>query len=465
MALQKKFVVEVRREEILGESMFPLPLVAIEKFMVWDDRPEYPKTYRVAIQFEGELDESLLVDSFRIAIRRQPLLCAYPREQRNELLWDLPEVAVFPFFESDVGFEQGSFPKEEIAGASPGLRIWYTRGNDRSEIVLDFHHANTDGIGGRNFCRDWFWCYRELYRACKEVPKLPTIDPERLLKRGQFARLRNEEVQATSLWQKAYLAWLFHALGPHAMERPSTQLGSDNARWKKEEASRICAVNHVRIEFDPMDTSLMVKEVEALNLNLNEWMIGKFVSLIADWNRKHSSANSHRIRIMVPTSLRGSRENRLPAANRLGFGFVSVAQQRCRNFTSILQETLEQTRAIRKYQLGVDFVEQFSVATRMPWLVKRILSSKSCFATAVLTNLGNNHNRFHSRFGEDAATIRAGNLSFRAIIAAPPIRYGTHLGMGVCMNNDRLTVGLATDLPVESIVEQVRRNLLSNRQP
>ncbi len=82
----------ISSKDVLGANLFPMPLVAMERFMLWDDTARYPKTYRVSMCFEGQVDEDLLLTSLRMALENHPMLCVSLDSNRHSpLRWYLPD--------------------------------------------------------------------------------------------------------------------------------------------------------------------------------------------------------------------------------------------------------------------------------------------------------------------------------------------------------------------------------------
>ena len=78
----------------------------------------------------------------------------------------------------------------------------------------------------------------------------------------------------------------------------------------------------------------------------------------------------------------------MPAANRLGFGFVVADSTVCLDRQALIARVFEQTKALRQFGLGWDFPEVLNVVSRMPKIAKWITRIPFNGATAVVTNLG-----------------------------------------------------------------------------
>ena len=57
-------------------SIFPLPLVAFERYMLADDRPEYPMTFTLTLRLAGTVDREAFEAAVDEALARHPLLVA-----------------------------------------------------------------------------------------------------------------------------------------------------------------------------------------------------------------------------------------------------------------------------------------------------------------------------------------------------------------------------------------------------
>ena len=179
---------------------------------------------------------------------------------------------------------------------------------------------------------------------------------------------------------------------------------------------------------------------------MNDLAVSRFLQVIADWNRTHGKAtDQQRLRIMIPTDLRSFPDGRLPAANRFGFGFVISDVGCCSNLQLLVDQVTKQTQAIRKYSLGLDFVEIFGAFTSFAGLAKRLVRIKRCLATGVLTNLGDLSRRHRRSLVDASESIRIGNTTLESVTCFPPLRPKTVVGIGICGTRDSFTVGIVMD--------------------
>ncbi len=57
-------------------ALFPLRLTTFERYMLWDDRPEYPMVFAFRLKLSGELHRAVFESSLDEALSRHPLLRA-----------------------------------------------------------------------------------------------------------------------------------------------------------------------------------------------------------------------------------------------------------------------------------------------------------------------------------------------------------------------------------------------------
>lgn len=58
-------------------ALFPLPLTTFEKYMLLDDRADYPMAFVIQLKLSGELRRSAFESSLEETLSRHPLLCTW----------------------------------------------------------------------------------------------------------------------------------------------------------------------------------------------------------------------------------------------------------------------------------------------------------------------------------------------------------------------------------------------------
>jgi hypothetical protein len=306
----------LNRSDIEGFSLFPLPSVAMENYMLWTAKGPFPNSFRITIVFEGILERRALFDSFLKAVRRHPMLCASISLANGRETWSLPEKVTF-YTKQGVPFSEHPFGPDWDLTRSPGIRFWYAIQSHKTELTLEFHHASTDGQGAQQFIHDWFVFYHEQGSSAG-ANRVPKLDPALLQSRNEYPP-RKQEVTAEeklSFWKKIELAYRFHFQLPDELRlrhTPPTDSSQEYfQRWVVEPDARQRALEGMKQR----------------GMNLTEWTTWITAIAMKDWIIENSG-RCRRLRVMVPTSHRTYEDRRLPACNRIGFAFVSLGRNHC----------------------------------------------------------------------------------------------------------------------------------------
>jgi hypothetical protein len=454
--------ISINPSQIESKEIFPLPLVAMEYFWLWDDTPSHPKRFRIVIELSGIVNVLRLQQSLELAIVRHPLLISVIESRGAQKQWAIPSEPKLGWQWNGSPWQESPFPDEWDLTTEGGLRIWGSQHHDTAEISFETHHAVSDALGLRQFLRDFFVAYDELTKDPACSPKLPPTAYDRLKDRGHFFRpTPTADSRSTTTWEKIVGAYHFHFRGPipiaaskgsgssrdgrgrhyyfrHTFDRKQTERIEQR---QAEQALQIFGTNPHSNDLSNERPSL----VDSLS-TFNDAAIVHMLQVLAVWNREQGSASANqRLRIMVPTDLRAPRDSRLSATNRLGFGFVVAATKDCSDFSTLLRSVQLQTLSIRKYRLGLDFVEIFGLLAKYPKMAEWLIRRKRCLATGVLTNMGDSFGRFRKHFDSVEGRFRVGDVFVESFAGYPPLRPKTHVGMGMSRCAGRLTMGLIID--------------------
>ena len=110
----------------------------------------------------------------------------------------------------------------------------------------------------------------------------------------------------------------------------------------------------------------------------------------------------------------------MPAANAMSFSFVTRGANACDDPAKLLASIREETDAVRRGKLSLYFLGSLDTLQSLG-LLARVLRRDFCFATAVLTNLGDSTRRFATRFPRVAEGLTIGNLVYEGVDAVPPV--------------------------------------------
>ncbi len=128
----------------------------------------------------------------------------------------------------------------------------------------------------------------------------------------------------------------------------------------------------------------------------------------------------------------------------MSFAFVTRRAERCDDPDELLRSIRAETEAVRRHKLSLYFlggIAALQAAGILNWLLRR----RICFATAVLTNLGDPTRRFVARFPRSGERLVVGNLLLIRITGVPPVRPMTRSVWAVFQTASTLTISLKCD--------------------
>lgn len=411
-------------------SLFPLALAPFEKFLLQDERPGYEMVFYVDVGFEGPIDLSALREAVALAAARHPLLIARLSPALSGWRWLLPDEAVVPIVPLHA---EASLPADFDLRYESGCRLGVRQTSTFTTITFQVHHACCDGEGFRQFLFDILVGYAALTGiAATYVAK--DLDYARLKQRHHFqppAPPTNEP--GHDFWQKVRHAYGFHVLAPspaagvRRRPPPHEPLALKSLVLSREQTARI------------------EQQVVATERTLNDVALALLFQTLAQWNHARGGHGQQRLRILMPTDLRDRHDLMLPAANRVGFSFLTRRLSDCDDFHSLVDGIKDESRYIRTHRLGLDFINIMASVQRLPGVLPLLLKIPRCMSTAVLTNLGDTSRRLKKFFPDDEGTPVIGNLRLRHVIGSPPLRPGMRVGVGLCICAGRLSLSLRGD--------------------
>jgi hypothetical protein len=425
------------------DSVFPLPLTILESFLVMDSRPDYPMHAEVEVELQGRLDPAAFQQALSFALARNPLLtCLVDRKERGAIAW-VPSGQCPPVYW--VGLEAplgDSYGKLFDLTTEPGLRIWVRQADDRLKILLQFHHACSDGLGCFGFIEDLLAAYAAAVSGGQPVEPRP-LEPDRLLHRGEIG------IVGRTFWQQVRDAIIGMFEGERfLLQRPmplAAGASTANAELLGGGPGIINGPGFLIATCSEQVTAGLRRAAEQAGGTTNDVMMRDLFLTLRRWNTDRDGATRRRrLRILMPQNLRGPDDGRMPAANVMSFAFVTRRAKLCDSPQKLLHSIRVETEAVKRGLLSLYFIGGlFSLQSLgiLPWLLKRRL----CFATAVLSNLGYPTRRFLARFPRSDQGLVAGNLVVTGITASPPLRPHTHAAFGVMSSDRQITISLRCD--------------------
>ncbi len=319
-----------------------------------------------------------------------------------------------------------------LATAS-GFRVWVRRLDDATRVVLQFHHACCDGLAAVRVLEDILVAYHELVAGRDPLVALKPLEPQRLCTRGEYGADGAAKPTLRDLWVGAcgWTKLLVQSPAPLAApaqvpEAPSTPLlGFVTHAWDAATMSRLRAA------------------ATSLGGTLNDLLLRDMFLVLRQWNSRHGGPRNPWLRINVPATLRVREDVLAPAANALGFTFVTRRARACDNADQLFESIRRETEAIRKYRLGLYFVGGLAMASHVPGLIPWALGRKRSFATVVLSNLGKVLR--HANLPRRDGCLVCGDAVLRRVTGVPPIRPLTRAAVAVLNYGGETTVNLRCD--------------------
>ncbi|MHC2066316.1 hypothetical protein ACYFX5_02500 [Bremerella sp. T1] len=419
-----------------SDSSRQLPLTPFERYMVVDDRDSHPMTFHYEVTFEGTVDRTILEDTLRTAVARHPLLTAAIVGRGNGMSWQTGTHAT-PRIHWQQSGSVWELPERGEAidlSIEPGLRVWASASNDKLGLLLQFHHACCDGIGALRVLGHWLAVYHSAVTGTN-LP-LPPLNENLLAQRGRPRwKLPPEPISFwTATKAKLQEAWKYLSRYPLSIPNSSTVPTSKNP-------SHYPGVLCETLSRD--QTQALRVRANRLGVNVNDLLLTALFRVMSDWQCEFRGRKSLKrwLQINVPTSMRDKADEPLSATNVLGYAFLARRVSECNvTFRELLQGLSLEMEAVQKWNLGMFFLEGLATVDRVPGLLRWFTSGKRCFATTVLTNVGDISRRLGVRLPKSDGCVEAGGMRLVKITGSPPLRPETNAVFGILICGGRMTI-------------------------
>jgi hypothetical protein len=167
-----------------ADGIFPLPLTTFETLMFVDTRPGYPMLVDCELWFQGRIERPAFEQALAFAAARNPLFaCLIARAPRQGWHWvpsDQSPRVDWAASETPIAGDYGALVD---LTRDIGLKLWVRSGEACSTVLLQFHHACSDGMGVYGFIEDLLAGYANALPGAEPVEPRP-LEPERLKRRG-----------------------------------------------------------------------------------------------------------------------------------------------------------------------------------------------------------------------------------------------------------------------------------------
>ncbi len=188
-------------------------------------------------------------------------------------------------------------------------------------------------------------------------------------------------------WQRVKNAHYFHFQPPQALL--GTGKGDERTAADDEPMIHLC--------MDRNFSARMESQCQARGYSLNDVATGLLFACCAEWNQRLGDKNPRsRLRFMSPYDLRGRRDLRMSASNRLSFAFIGRTYDQCRDLKQLIQSVHDEYIWMRETNLPLDFLGGLSAAAKHPRLMRWGIDRSNRMATAVLSYVGDVARGMHS---------------------------------------------------------------------
>lgn len=440
-----------------AENSPPLALVPFERYMLADDRPDYPMVFTTIVSLAGELQREPFAAALAETLERHPLLrSTLVSGGRGQLQW-MPVESPQPRLDwrekssqvipPDVlEFGEGIDLQREI-----GVRAWVRKGEGKSLLLMQFHHACLDGIASLRVIGDLLGAYGRRTAGGGEQPELSDIDPAALARRGQFA-----PVEATGVERPRDLWTTVREGARMLLCRPAAIPLLRKERLSAAENPFPSIQWHT---FNADEFKQLRNAARRMEVSVNDLIMRDLFLFLSDWNRQHAPLReSDWLRVTMPTSLRQANEESMSAANRIGYAFLTRRRRDCRDPQALLEGIRWETERVLKGKLGLEFINGLRTSLRIPFAMRLLATPPRCFSTVVLSNIGDVTRRFVGRFPREAGRVRFGDVTLLGFTGTPPLRPHTRASFFASVLAGELTIAVRCD-PLHFTAAETRQVL------
>lgn len=405
----------------MADKLFPLPLSPFEFYYWCDNRPDYPTTFPIELRFRGSLSRESFERALQVCLDRHPLL----RANVDDSTGKIPNWIAVADRSLPLDWAGESLPIDHAAGrfidltTDIGVRVWVRVTAHQSRVVLQFHHACCDALGGLRFVGDLLVAYDSIASGSDPNEKLPPLDPKRLLMRADYGL---SEINYQPNFRDALTTARFW--GHCLMRRPALLATPETNSPSATDGN--ADLGYLTHTLSKPDRDKLQARATANDSSINDLLIAETLIVMRDWNRTHGG-DSRKLVLNVPVSLRTRADLQMPAANVLGFWFLERKPKDCDDPQALIQGIRDEMDAVKKWRLPLYFIGGLSFAAQRPWLIRRMLRSNRSFATGVLSNAGRTLGRLPLE-REDHKWLCGGCL-LEKITGVPPVRPGTRVSI------------------------------------
>jgi len=402
-----------------------LPLAPIERFLLRNDQPAHPMVFRVLLRFDGPVQKDCFTKAFQLAISRQPLLTSIVQGTGLQAIWQrsgqLPQLLWQPA--GWTAEEIVHVPVESMSlteGAGIRCRIWPVAGESESGmmILLEVHHACSDGQGARQLLAEWFGLYQQLIQ--NEALQLPALAYGQLKNRAHY----RTPTPPIGTWEG--LRNLYLTIRGRTARLPEQFPQSPLPDF-------LC--EHV---YSAEGTACLRLNLKRLGLSINDVGLATAFSTFQQCF-PHVTRKGY-ITVMHPVDLRWPSDLRTPACNRVGISFLRLKQRECLEQSQLLSHVRGEMQYIKRRYVGAEFLRGLAAAEKLPGGIDRVQNWGWFVPSLQFTCLGDTTRALHYRFNQVEGVINFGGLKLHRISGFMQLGPFLPISLAACETNQKLTL-------------------------
>ncbi len=344
-------------QEMRDESRLPMEssrLTPLENFLLQCDSNQSPMVIRVMMRLTGNVQLDVLTRTLQEAILRHPLLNCRIQTLGREKHWTpgcAEPINVRSAAGSVFDAERGPLNLSIDLKQTTGLYVTMIVLEDGIKVMLDVHHAVTDGNGLRQVVTEWLHLYH--CEATGVPSRLLILDTDRLQQRDQFHQPK--AIQPSGL-KDAIRNFLVTIRGRTSRWNPRLR----NRQRTSNETSSHCA----EVIFSAEQCIQLRQRLTAWNVNINDLVMVCCMSIFAQ--QAPTGSMKHRITVLNPTDLRLPSDRTMPATNRFGAAFMRRMRSECLEPAQLLRGIQTEMNYVRTNFIGAEFLKGLAAASRIP---------------------------------------------------------------------------------------------------
>ena len=408
-------------------------VTAFEALMLAQDSPTHPMIAQIEVLFTGHLKYDFFNAALARTLANHPLLQSLVDNSIRPKRWIVyPEQALyFDWAELHAPLNYPNDSEFIDLTREIGTRVWVRAARDQGRLILQFHHACTDGTGVLEFVLDLLRTYHALESGRDDL--IPARDRQALRQRDRFCghtrwgRLR--KLAGAALrgrhWTKVRPIPLGGTVAVAGTPRP------------------LKTIRHQTLA--PNELTQLLANARAAGTTLNDLLLRDLFLILSDWGAERAKTPEDSLCVCMPVNLRLPHEAPMPAANKVMLSFLYRSPADCADAQTLLQSLHTETQNIKQTRRGLKILEVLRLVMKIQGRIPAGLLGKSSFATAVLTNLGRINALARDLPTDHEDKLQFGGLTVDRIVTAPNGQMGTSAVVVASTYASRLTIAICHD--------------------